>query len=52
MNSVFLRAIYQEFGYQCWVSVMESRVINFIVNVSSDLSGGGTPELIRDLDAL
>ena len=35
----------------CWVSVMKSRVMRFIVNVSSDLSGGGIFELIRDLDA-
>ena len=32
-------------------SFIESRVIKFIVNFSSDLSGGCTPELIGDLDA-
>ena len=30
---------------------MESRVTKFVVNVSSDLSGGGTPELMMDFDA-
>ena len=27
--------------------VMESQIMKVIVNVSSDLSGGGTPKLIR-----
>lgn len=51
MHPIFLRAIYQEFDYRCWVSIVEPQVMKSIVNVSSDFSGGGTTELLRDLDA-
>ena len=52
MNLICLWSVYQEFGYQCWVLVMKSRFMKLVVNVSSDLSSGGTSEMIRDLDAM
>ena len=48
---VGLQVVYLNFGYQCWISVMETQVTKFIVNVSSDLSCECTPELIRGFDA-
>ena len=38
-------------GYQCWVSVLKSRVMEIVVNVSSEFSCRCKPELMRNFDA-
>lgn len=50
MNPICLWAAYLKLGYQCQVSDLKYRIMKFVVNVSSVLSGGDTSELMKDLD--